>query len=141
MTPNRFDPDETDLTVEELLLERNGKTKTVNDVFKVVVASHHDAKKRDAQILALVEEVEDKVDNHLQNDVRMTHGEFEEFMRPFQKCIEVHKPNSNIDEPSVDEEEWELRKAWRFMKWVVLAAGGAFVVAVGSELSNLIFGG
>lgn len=39
-----------------------------------------------------------------------------------------------------DQELGDLRRAWRFLKWVVIVVGGAVLVAVGDQLSHRLFG-
>lgn len=165
MTPDRFGPDETEITVEQLLIKKNGRTKTANDVFEVVVAMHHDAKKRDAMIAS-------KMDDHLTGIVHFTPIEFEKFIGRFEEkgdkrdaiiaaldddmkrietdvlliqenCKALHEraPRRSTDPENFvwDEEHWEIKKAWRFLKYVVYAICGGALVVIGDHISHTIW--
>lgn len=149
--PDSFKISETDGAVEKLLIEKNGAKKTVTDVFEVLIAIHHDSKKRDARIM-------EKLDSHLYDYVHLSRDDFEQLIGSFderhemkdemlnrieaelREDIEIMKENCvKIHAKPEDAELGDLRRAWKVVRWGVLVIGGAFLVAFGNELSQLIF--
>lgn len=168
MSPDRFAPDETELAVEELVVKKNGKTKTANDVFEVLVAMHHDSKKRDAIIISQLEK-------HCEQFVHFEEHELEEYVKPFRelhkekeadishiehdilelkencKALHQREPRRSTDPPTEnwgtglgktleDEEMGDIRRVWRVLKWVVIVASAPLLVALGNKLASLIWG-
>ena len=143
MSPDRFNPDETELAVEELVIKRNGKSKTTNDVFEVVVAMHHDSKRRDAIILS-------KLDAHCKDYVHFHPEELDAFVQPFRdmhaaeqediealekQCLKGASVGCSLE----DEEMGDIRRAWRVARWFILGAATPFVFALGDHLAKMIW--
>lgn len=97
----------------------------------------------------------DKKIDHLELDLDESVKTLEkELLEIRDNCVRMHlrEPRRSTDAQTEnwgvsvfggdeDEEAGDMRRAWRTLRWFVLAAGGAFLVAVGTELSHLIFGG
>jgi len=128
MSPDRFNPDETELAVEELVIKRNDKPKTANDVFEVVVSMHHDSKKRDAVILS-------KLDAHCKDYVHFHPEELDAFVQPFRDMHTAKSVGCSLE----DEEMGDIRRAWRVARWFILGAATPFVFAFGDHLAKMIW--
>lgn len=167
MTPERLGH-ETESAVEALLLKKNGDRKTVQDVFEIVVAMNHDRRADAILLLSELKTNREILEKHLREDVRMSNDEFDNFIQEFRdehKEIEKEildiKENCNkarerqprrATDPTTedwglsmnmtleDTEMGDMRRFWRVVKWAAIVSGAAFLVAVGDELSHLLFG-
>lgn len=167
MTPERLGH-ETESAVEALLLKKNGDRKTVQDVFEIVVALNHDRRNDAILMLNELKNAKDILERHLNEDVRMSNDEFDDFIQEFrdehkeiekdilsikENCLKANaRSTRRATDPETenwglsmnasleDTEMGDMRRFWRVMKWTAVVSGAAFLVAVGDELSHLIFG-
>jgi len=79
MTPENLSR-ETDSAVEQLLLKANGRKKTVQDVFEVVVAMNHDRRSDTLRLLKEIQCNREALERHLLDKLHWTADEFAEFV-------------------------------------------------------------
>lgn len=101
MSDRKFGPSEMDGAVEKLLLKKNGDPKTLQDLFELQIAMHHDSKGRDLKLLTMIE-------NHLENDVNMSKVDFDNMIAGFRKRHDDRDKRMVNIEKELDR-KWELR--------------------------------
>ncbi|MEI6450253.1 MAG: hypothetical protein WCP98_09915 [Actinomycetes bacterium] len=130
---------------------------TNRSLFDLMVAAHEDEEAWDASIEA-------KIDDHLDSVPHMDHAAFAAFIEGRNalladatkevlaegdrrcKARRSGKPQARRkdDPPDAvfveDREGGDIRRFWRFGKWVVVVGGGALIVFGADALVHLIFG-
>lgn len=133
----------TERAIEELLIRKNGRSKTANDVFEVLVAMHRDAREFYDFSLGVYDGLSARLDNHISDRSHINGDELlaftEEIRNNLQRMREECEERRENCPALRDEEIGDIKRGWRVVKWAVAIGCAPIIVALGNRLADYMW--